>query len=236
MGIITEEIRRLGNEAKRKKSIDKYYENPNRCLNCNEIIHIKDGDKPYHIKVKKFCNKSCAATYNNKKYPKRKSKNPDKNKYINSKTCSCSICGEDIELTKNKSGYNRRKYCDKCLLDVRVANGVKSGKIRLKKYLEILSKTKKKDLYKKGSVSARTTINGNARHIYWSQPNPQNHCPICQYSKHVDVCHRVGISEFPDTATLAEINSLDNLFVLCENCHWEYDHDQMSEEARGKIK
>ena len=42
----------------------------------------------------KFCNKSCAATYNNKKHPKR---------YLEGK---CVVCGSPIK--------KRNKYCDSC--------------------------------------------------------------------------------------------------------------------------
>lgn len=44
---------------KKQLAIEKYLENPNRCLNCNGIL-------PYQSR-KKFCNRSCSATFNNKK-------------------------------------------------------------------------------------------------------------------------------------------------------------------------
>ena len=54
------------------------------CINCN-----KETNNP------KFCNRSCAATYNNKHYIKRTAK-------IN----LCKSCGSPTIL--------RRKYCSKC--------------------------------------------------------------------------------------------------------------------------
>lgn len=48
-------------------------------------------------------------------------------------------------------------------------------------------------------------------------------CQICGYTKHVEVHHKKAINSFPPTAFISEINSLDNLMVLCPNCHWEYD-------------
>lgn len=42
----------------------------------------------------KFCSRSCAASYNNKKYPKRKPEG------------SCAVCGEAINSS--------RKYCKNC--------------------------------------------------------------------------------------------------------------------------
>lgn len=32
------------------------------------------------------------------------------------------------------------------------------------------------------------------------------------------------ISEFQDSATIAEINHENNLLCLCRNCHWELDN------------
>ena len=65
----------------RQKALDSYYANPNRCLNCGEIIEIGDG-KVGQYRRKKFCNNSCAAIFNNKRKPKKTPKprraKPDK--------------------------------------------------------------------------------------------------------------------------------------------------------------
>lgn len=55
----------------RKKAIERYYENPNICLYCNNIIHIKENQKVPDVRIKKFCNHTCAAKFNNKKFIKR---------------------------------------------------------------------------------------------------------------------------------------------------------------------
>ena len=49
----------------RKKALDSYYKNPGKCQQCNEIIHVRDGQKIREVRRKKFCNSSCFATYNN---------------------------------------------------------------------------------------------------------------------------------------------------------------------------
>lgn len=88
----------------------------NKCINCNKEIK----------KQNKFCNSSCAATYNNKKFIKRKKQK----KY-------CINCS--AELTKSQ-----KKYCDaKCQQIYRYNNkiipsikkGTYSNSITLKKYL-----------------------------------------------------------------------------------------------------
>ena len=50
----------------RKESIDNYYKSPYYCKLCNKIIEV-DHQTVSAIKRKKFCNRSCAAIYNNSK-------------------------------------------------------------------------------------------------------------------------------------------------------------------------
>jgi predicted nucleic acid-binding Zn ribbon protein len=50
-----------------KESLDKYYSNPNYCLYCKKIIEVKENEKPYIARHKKFCNQGCSATFNNRK-------------------------------------------------------------------------------------------------------------------------------------------------------------------------
>jgi hypothetical protein len=64
------EGRKLGGQImaklQRELAIKKYYNNPNYCLFCNNIIEV--GEKKVSIiKKKKFCNHICAASFNNKK-------------------------------------------------------------------------------------------------------------------------------------------------------------------------
>lgn len=67
----------------RKQALSGYYENPNTCLLCSEIIHVGNSQKVCEVRKKKFCNKSCAAKYNNHKKPKRIKKTIPKNKKNN---------------------------------------------------------------------------------------------------------------------------------------------------------
>jgi hypothetical protein len=50
----------------REQAIQEYYQNPNKCLFCSQIINISEKEKVYDVKRKKFCNRSCAASHNNK--------------------------------------------------------------------------------------------------------------------------------------------------------------------------
>jgi hypothetical protein len=55
----------------RELAIERYYKNPNYCLQCGKIIDIEDGVRPSITKIKKFCSLSCAATYNNLRKEKK---------------------------------------------------------------------------------------------------------------------------------------------------------------------
>lgn len=51
---------------KRENSLKNYYENPNKCQHCHEIILVPEKGKIHQTKIKKFCNSSCASSFNNK--------------------------------------------------------------------------------------------------------------------------------------------------------------------------
>ena len=57
---------------------------PMKCLNC-----LKETPNP------KFCSRSCAATYNNRKHPKRKPEH------------KCTICGERITAGRSRCSQHR---------------------------------------------------------------------------------------------------------------------------------
>ena len=79
----------------------------------------------------------------------------------------------------------------------------------------------------KSKADAASAIRKHARKLYF-YVNSRKECKLCAYDKHVEVAHIKAVSSFPPTATLAEINSIDNLIGLCPNCHWEYDHGYFS--------
>lgn len=90
-------------ERKNKRIIE-YLKNPNRCLFCNNELDYE------HRKLI-FCNKSCAASFNNKK---RKKKNVNKNKcktIISNKIKHCLNC--NTILNNNHSIF----CCPQCMQD-----------------------------------------------------------------------------------------------------------------------
>ena len=129
---------------------------------------------------------------------KTTNKIPKRKKKIN----YCSSCGKE-------TGFFRRKFCEYCNPMNRDWNSITYG--------EATSKRK----YQKNS-----RIRNLARKIYRQSTKPK-FCIICGYDKHFEVCHVKPISSFPDTATISQINCLDNLISLCPNHHWELDHGDL---------
>lgn len=78
-------------------------------------------------------------------------------------------------------------------------------------------------IYSKGHRSnAFNHIRGRARTV--AKNLGFKSCLNCGYDKHIEVCHKRDISDFPETAHISEVNSPDNLIPLCPNCHWEFDN------------
>ena len=64
-------------------------------------------------------------------------------------------------------------------------------------------------------------IRSKARYITRDFPRI---CVSCGYSKHVQVCHIKPVSSFGLEDNIELVNALNNLILLCPNCHWELDN------------
>ena len=76
---------------------------------------------------------------------------------------------------------------------------------------------------RKNWQSARSAIRRDAEKVF-NNSDKAKKCAICGYDKHVEIAHIKAVSDFEDSAIIAEINSIDNLIALCPNHHWEYDN------------
>lgn len=56
----------------REQAIARYLLVPNFCEECYSSISVGDGQKVSEVRKKRFCNRSCAASYNNRAKPKIK--------------------------------------------------------------------------------------------------------------------------------------------------------------------
>ncbi len=66
-----------------------------------------------------------------------------------------------------------------------------------------------------------------ARIVYNKSDRPKK-CFVCEYDKHIEICHIKAISSHADSDTISKINSLNNLVALCPNHHWEFDNGHLS--------
>lgn len=55
-------------------------------------------------------------------------------------------------------------------------------------------------------------------------------CQVCGYTNILEVCHITPISAFPMETKIKEINSPDNIAILCRNHHGELDRGIMTPE------
>ena len=78
-------------------------------------------------------------------------------------------------------------------------------------------------------ANAYDTIRQNAR-TYSKYFYPAK-CLLCNYDKHYEVCHVKDLKDFSGDETIFEVNNKTNLIHLCPNCHWEFDHGQISLEV-----
>lgn len=115
----------------------------------------------------------------------------------------CKSCGVEI-------GY-RRSYCSEC-------NPTRLHDFNNVTIAEIRSRAR---------YQAHAWIRKLARRVF-DNSDLEKCCYKCGYSRHFEICHVKAIQDFPSTATMAEVNSLENLVALCPNCHWELDHGLLS--------
>lgn len=162
-----------------------------KCFNCNNKLEGRNQ--------KKFCSQNCAASFNNRKFPKRVAGYR-----------SCRSCKKQY-LKKDLAPYS---YCDECK-DKRKSN-----------LLYMRNPTKKEMIYEKHTHGAAYAyIRWHSRKVVMK--NTPLVCAVCGYSNHVEVAHKKPISAFDDNARLLEINDLNNLVYLCPNHHWELDHNNL---------
>jgi hypothetical protein len=94
-------------KRQRQAALERYRLNPNICKGCGQTIEVHANEKVSSVRIKKFCNMSCAAKYNNIHSPKR----------IKDKTCKG--CGSLI--------IRKRIYCNKCREKNKVKNKKKAA-------------------------------------------------------------------------------------------------------------
>lgn len=191
-----------------------------------------------------FCSPKCSASHS-------RSNTPDQ--------VPCDYCGKMFKITAGSYNRSKHHFCSRsCAAFYNNANKPKKvktpcsvcgkpiarpGKTKMcrscfhQSVSEISASTTKGEIRERRRhyQSFRNSIRVSAQKSFIRSGRRQV-CSICGYDKHVDVAHIKPVSEFPDTATIMEINHPDNLTPLCPNHHWEYDHGMIELVAGGGIE
>lgn len=148
----------------------------------------------YDKRRNQFCSQRCSGTYNNIYHP---------HKRVLVKRY-CRKCGDSIPRISFKDQC--RRLCEPCRSSYFLSPSITI-----------------QELKKRSSYQTHARIRHHARTVY-RQANLPQVCYICQYDKHIEVCHIHAISSFAVTTTISIVNDLHNLVALCRNHHWELDH------------
>jgi len=183
------------------------------CHNKFKRTHSQLNDIKVHCK-------SC-----NKLITKRISKKEINKNHFCSRSCSATY-NNSINPKRKKS----KRTCKKCNVDI-TGQGRKTICDNCNNFIIDWSKVTFAEIKAKRRYQKNSRIRDLSRNIYYKSGQPQ-FCFNCGYDKHIDVCHIIAVSSFPDSAVVSEINSLSNLIALCKNCHWEFDNGYLSLEAK----
>lgn len=168
---------------------------------------IAFGKSPYEVSrgSRHYCSRSCAAKKNNV----GKQRNPPVGRV-------CNKCSSSYIRVRGRSSEN---LCEACYIEY---------KNRSQAYMNCTLA----DYQSMPSVAGKhpSWINSHVRSFArsWNSHLTKIPCQKCGYSKHVELCHIIPISQWPKTARLGDVNHQDNLLALCRNHHWEFDHKHLA--------
>lgn len=148
-------------QEQRDRRIEEYNKNPKRCLFCNSPIEYQKKNE------KKFCNSSCAASYNNKK---RILKEETKNKIRKSVNLYYKN-NPDVRINNKKytldENFNKIIKCEYCNKNI-IVKRLESGKLSKAKFCSVECRERSRS--KKLSESAKERVK-NGTHNGWSSRN-----------------------------------------------------------------
>lgn len=173
----------------KERRIQEYNKTPNICLFCGAPL-------PYEKRHNKFCNQSCAASFNNS----RRDRVPESKKLLSEKTCK--QCGRII----NKSPAGTYK------------KALKKTFCSIECYLEFC-KTNYINKWKAGEVSGTTSYNEIHEKVREYMLEKAGYkCERCGWGEVHPVTGKVPVQVHHKDGDCTN-NREENLEVLCPNCH-----------------
>lgn len=185
-----------------------YLANPNHCQHCGKPLlppndHSRATKYYSYVSKLKYCSSEC--------------RQADHTKHR-----VCRKCGGDVIPTHRggHGGYYASWYCDQCKSEG--YHHAESGEIK-----DIGSRTLAilRERYP-DRRTARAVVTRHAARVFKNHGGSLDRCLDCGYDKHAEICHIRAVADFPETATLAEVNAFENLTVKCDNCHVAFDHPE----------
>lgn len=152
-----------------------------------------------------------------------------KNKKFCSRSCSVSY-NNSVKPKRQRANYckcgvlapPRRKYCDKCF-------GVECRR----DYSTTTLSSLRQETGSRNSYHA--IVRQHARKVL-KEVGRLGVCEVCGYDTYVEACHVRDVADFPESATLVEVNSPVNLRGLCPNHHWELDNHALDSSEMSILK
>ena len=176
-------------KAQKARRIEEYNKSPNVCTLCGKPLD-------YEHRKNKFCNQSCAATYNNAK----RSNTQCFADTLKNKTCK--NCGGPIKRRRKESyakAMLKEFCCNKCRLDYQQKDFIikwKAGKIT--------------------GTSSENDIHERVRQYMLEKANYS--CELCGWHEINPATGKVPVQVHHKDGDCTN-NREDNLQVLCPNCH-----------------
>lgn len=140
-----------------------------------------------------------------------------------------NFCSQSHAAKFNNSHRPKRKLVKRCSCGNLIVSNRKFCKICIKKGKHLrsgvhVSERTIEEVIKNKGPNRYGLIRHHARKI---TQNRKQICQKCGYSLHVDTCHIKEIKDFPLNTKISVVNHIDNLILLCKNCHWEMDHNYL---------
>lgn len=137
------------------------------------------------------------------------------------------FCSKSCSASKNNADFpkrTRRCFCDDCGKYMR-SRRFSQSKCKKCKNKELLEQFGEKKISDFSSTYARHRYQNIRLHAHRVAKlhGLEKKCKVCDYDKHVQLCHSKPIASFPKNTKLSTVNSIDKLVYLCPNHHWELD-------------
>lgn len=196
---------------------------------CGKPVAIGPGNSG------KFCSRSCAASFNNRLYPKRKPTHNCKGvKCTNKVRAGISYCSPEcrperkpVLVASGAATFSKpKRYQDYCSCGkTKNKQSVKCYDCRNYDYLMMtLGELKEKSVR---DAQVYNALRQRSRTIAKSLGLLEG-CQVCGYSYRVEIAHINDLAKLPNSTTVFEATDSSNFFALCPNHHHEFDDGHLT--------